>query len=297
MGRRGSWERITTARRARIAYWLRAVGSKASVAQAEIWLGNQPSYIDIAERWDGLTEAQRGAAEQQLAALFRSAAYATRPFCIRCGNCCRNAGPTLYPGDEGLLQEGGVTHALLRTLRAGEEVFSHWENRRTVLKHEIVMISPTLDGRCPLFDAGQRSCTVHERRPAQCRAQKCWDTADADKLMGWPGLKRVDLLDEDDPLRALLSEHDEACDPAQLRALADRVHAGDDAAGTPIVAALEADDRIRAAISAGLAPADALPFLLGRPVEMLLSPLGLERVQGWDKGTEVRSKRRATPSA
>ena len=292
MGQGGSWNRITTGRRARIAYWLRAVGSKASVAQAEIWLGKQPSYIDLAERWDGLDEAHREDAARHLAALFRAAAYATRPFCIRCGNCCRNAGPTLYPGDEGILQVGGLTHAQLRTLRTGEEVFSHYQNHKTVLEHEIVMIQPALDGRCPLYDEGQRACTVHDARPAQCRAQKCWDTADTDKLMGWPGLKRVDLLEEDDPLRDRIAEHDGACDPARLRALAERVHAGEESASRPIVDMLAADERIRSEIVGDLAPADALPFLFGRPLEMLLSPLGLERTRGWDKGVEIRSKKR-----
>jgi len=297
MSRGGSWSQFQTARRARIAYWLRAVGSRASVAQAEIWLGEQPSYIDIARRWDGLDDGQREEAAKQLAALFRAAAYATRPFCIRCGNCCRNAAPTLYPGDEGLLQSGKVTHAHLRTLRAGEEVFDHWQNRNAVLDREIVMISPTLDGRCPLYDAGQRACTAHELRPAQCRAQKCWDTADADKLRGWSGLKRVDLLDEEDPLRDSITEHDRVCAPARLRELAERLKEGDEAAAQPIVDMVAEDERIRRQITVGLAPADALPFLLGRPLEMLLSPLGLERTRGWDSGVGVRTKAPSTPRA
>lgn len=291
MGQGGNWNRIATGRRARIVYWLRAVGSKASVAQAEIWLGKQPSYIDIAERWDGLGEKQREEAAGQLAALFRAAAYATRPFCIRCGGCCRNAGPTLYPGDEALLRGGAITPTQLRTLRIGEEVFSHYHNRQTVLEHEIVMIQPTLDGQCPLYDAGQRACTVHDVRPAQCRAQKCWDTADSDKLMGWPGLKRLDLLEDDDPLRPQIAAHDQACDPAELRALAERIHTGDEAATQPVVDMLGTDERIRQEIAGTLAPADALPFILGRPVEMMLSPLGLERTRGWDKRAGIRSKK------
>ena len=289
MAEQTSWKSIETARKTRIAHWLRNVGSRASVAQAELWLGKQPAYRAIAEQWDDMGPGEREAALGQLTALFRAAAYATRPFCIRCGACCSNAGPTLYPGDEPLLHVDGLTHALLRTLRVGEEVFSHRRNRRAVLEREVVMIAPALPGNCPLFDVTARQCTVHEHRPAQCKAQKCWDTRDSDKLAGWPGLTRRDLLEEDDPLCALISEHDSACSVSSLRDLAAGVRQGDDQAGPALVKMVRRDREIRQRIlHEELAPEDALPFLLGRPVEMLLGPMGLELTRGWKEGMQVR---------
>ena len=137
-----SWEKMKTTRRARLVTWMRAVGSRASVAKAEAWLGEQPFYLVLVERWDRMGKAERDEAWKQLIALYRAAAYATRPYCIRCGTCCGNAGPTLYAGDEGLLADRLLSPAQLRTYRAGEEVFSHWTNRPAVLERECVMVAP-----------------------------------------------------------------------------------------------------------------------------------------------------------
>ncbi len=289
MSAQATWKQLEGARKRQIVHWLRVVSSRASVAQAEIWLGQQAAFVAIAQDWDGWGTPRREQAAQELAGLFRAAAYATRPFCLKCGACCANSGPTLFPGDEALLAAGDISHAHLRTLRAGEEVFSHWENRRTVLQHETVTIAPALPGNCPLLDG--KTCSVYDRRPAQCRAQKCWDTRDTDKMMTWPGLTRLDLIDEDDPVREIIEEHGCACAPARLRELADRVGSGDEEASRAIVEMLEEDGRLRRQVlERKLAPEDAIPFLLGRPLEMLLSAMGLEITRGWDKGPKVRPK-------
>jgi Fe-S-cluster containining protein len=287
MSATATWKQLEGARKRQIVHWLRAVGSRASVAQAEIWLGQQAAYVAIAQDWDRWGEARREQAAKELVGQFRAAAYATRPFCLSCGSCCRNSGPTLYPGDEVLFHAGDISFAHLRTLRAGEEVFSHWENRRTVLEHETVTIAPALPGNCPLLDGAK--CSVYDRRPAQCKAQKCWDTSDSDKMMRWPGLTRLDLVAEDDPLRGIITEHDEACSPARLRELAQGVRDGDEEASQAIVKMAREDGRLRRRVlDEKLAEAEAIPFLLGRPLEMLASVLGLEITTGWDRGPKVR---------
>ena len=289
MSETATWKQIEKARKRQIAHWLRAVGSRASVAQAEIWLGQQAAYMAIAQDWDSWDTAHRETAAKELAALYRAAAYATRPFCLKCGACCKNSGPTLYPGDEALFQAGDIAYTHLRTLRAGEEVFSHWENRRTVLKHETVAVAPALPGNCPLLDG--TLCRVYDRRPTQCKAQKCWDTRDSDRMMGWPGLTRLDIVDAADPLREIIEEHERECAPARLRELADQVRKGSSSASGAVAAMVEADGRLRRRVlDQKLASEDALPFLLGRPTEMLLSALGLETTLGWDKGPKVRTK-------
>lgn len=278
-----TWTDIAPGRKAQIARWLRAVGSRASVAKAEIWLGQQPAYVNIARTWDGMTTAQREEAARELALLFRAAAYATRPFCVRCGDCCKNAGPTLFPGDEAILHTGQVPHAMLRTLRAGEEVWDHLVGERQVLQHEVVMISPSVTGNCPLYDMAAHTCRAYEARPAQCKAQKCWDTSDSGAMAGWKGLTRLDLLEDDDPLRAVLEAHERDASPGRLRELAEPALAGDEDAVAEVLAMLDADRDARTAIVSGeLAPQDALPFLLGRPLAMVANALGMEIVRGWD---------------
>ena len=266
------------------------MGSRASVAKAEIWLGQQPAYVNIACTWDVITAPRREAAARELALLFRAAAYATRPFCVRCGDCCKNAGPTLFPGDEAILHSGQVTYPMLRTLRAGEEVWDHLAGERQVLQHEVVTISPALAGNCPLYDTAAHTCTAYDVRPAQCKAQKCWDTADSDAMAGWRGLERLDLLEDDDPLRAVISAHDRDAPPGRLRELASPALGGDADAVAEILAMLEADRDARTAIvSRELAPADALPFLLGRPLAMVASALGMEIKRGW-KGVTIEPR-------
>ena len=289
MSATATWKQLEGTRKRQIVHWLRNVGSRASVAQAEIWLGQQAAYVAIAQDWDGWDKPRREQAARELAGLFRAAAYATRPFCLECGACCANSGPTLYPGDEALFAAGDITYAHLRTLRAGEEVFSHWENRRTVLEHETVTVAPALPGNCPLLDG--KKCSVYDRRPAQCRAQKCWDTRDTDKMMAWPGLARLDLIGEGDPVREIVEQHDRDCSPIRLRELSDGARSGDEEASRAIVAMVETDGQLRRQIlERDLAPEGALPFLLGRPLEMLLSAMGLEITRGWDKGPKARPR-------
>ena len=96
-----TWNEIGGRRRTTLLHWLRTVHSPASLAKAEIWLGGQATYLDMARRWDTMEPHQRQQAWDQLQALYRAAAYDSRPYCVKCGTCCSNAGPTLYAGDQG----------------------------------------------------------------------------------------------------------------------------------------------------------------------------------------------------
>ena len=283
-----SWEKMATARKARLVTWMRSVGSRASVAKAEAWLGEQPFYLVLAKRWNDLGPAERNEAWKQLIELYRSAAYATRPYCIRCGTCCSNAGPTLYAGDEGLLADRLVSPAQLRTYRVGEAVFSHWTHRPEVLKRECVMVAPAPAGGCSFFEPGAKGCRIYDRRPAQCNAQKCWDTADANLLMGWPSLTRLELLGQGHPLAGIVAEHEQACSAVALRAAAERLVGGDEEAREEIREAIRRDREIRAALLASKKASEAaLPFFLGRPLEAVLPSMGFQVKTGWDGALQI----------
>ncbi len=276
-----TWNELTTQRRSRLLFWLRQVKSGASVARAEIWLGEQPHFLGMAQRWDTLAQAQRQQLLPELEALFRSAAYSTRPHCIRCGECCGNAGPTLYAGDEALLHDKLVAADLLCTYRIGEEVFSHLLNRPTVLEGEIVMIVPSPTGGCALFHP-KAGCGIYDRRPAQCKAQKCWDTRDAAKLASWRGLTRLDLIEEDEPVLEVIAEQELLCSPNRLRELLGRAREGDSDVLGEAAEMIRTDRELRRRIvSAKMAPAGALPFLLGRPLEMMTGAMGYTVGGGW----------------
>lgn len=288
MGTGGTWEQLAPLRQMRLKYWLRAVGSSAPAAEARQWLEEQPAFGDLACRWESLEAKEQQAAAVELERLLRAAAYATRPHCVHCGQCCKNAGPTLYGGDEELLRRGVLSPAQLRTVRAGEEVFSHLEGRRVVLRHEQVTVSPSPERACRFWAPGARRCNIHQQRPVQCRAQQCWDTAEADRLGETLGLTRLDLLDRQDAAREVLEEHERSCSPAALRELAGEAACDleGDAAGA-LLELLAADLELRRRLTdRGLAAAGDLPFLLGRSLEEMLRPGGLEVVYHQDgRGT------------
>ncbi len=285
-----TWTEMTGRRRTALLHWLRTVRSPASLAKAEIWLGEQASYLDLRQRWDAMGPEQRAPAWEQLQALYRAAAYASRPYCVMCGQCCRNAGPTLYAGDQGLLRDGLVTAAQLHTVRAGEMVFSHWTGHHEILERELVMITRGPAG-CVLLDPETLRCTIHDRAPAQCKAQKCWDTRDSDKLMTWPGLSRLELIDERDPVAAVVAEHEIDCAVQKLTELLAHAAEGDDAARAAAQVLIRADRATRVRIvEEGLAGEDALPFLLGRPVETMIKRMGFELGGAWEGDVVLRRR-------
>lgn len=277
-----TWNELLTQRRSRLLFWLRQVKSGASVARAEIWLGGQANFLGIAQRWDALTATQRQQQLPELEALFRSAAYSTRPHCLRCGTCCSNAGPTLYAGDEALFHDKLVAADLLVTYRVGEEVFSHWLNRPTVLDAEMVMIVSSPAGGCALFHPKGDGCGIYDRRPVQCKAQKCWDTRDAGKLASWNGLTRVDLIEEDEPVLKIIADQELRCSPNRLRELLELGKQGSSEALEEGADMIRTDRELRRqVVGAKMAPASALPFLLGRPLEMMTGAMGYTVGGGW----------------
>jgi len=284
------WDKLATHHRVHLRYWLKLVHSPAAVEEAENWLHNLPAFKDLSQQWDGMSSAQREEAAETLNRIFRQAAYATRPFCLRCGACCGKSGPTLYPGDESLVwsgmdpEQGAETRALrwsqLHTFRRGEEVFSHYAEGRQLLQHECVIVAPAQAGGCPHH--ARHGCAIHDHRPVQCRAQKCWDTAASAKLEAGPGLTRLHLLPPKDPLREMIKEHDEQCDPRTLRQLGENFikSAAEDCA-QDIRSMLRSDFSLRQEVAAlDRQYEQALPFLLGRPLEELLGQWGIIASRG-----------------
>ncbi len=276
MGRRMTgkdrWQQLASVRRARLNHWLEAVGSRARAKQVEPRLAEEADYVALASRWNDLTPGEQGAAGEELETIFRRVAYATRPYCQRCGICCNGAGPTLYPGDERLLREGILQRSQLITLRIGEMVFSRYHGRPIVLEQESVRISALDQKGCSLYDPSEQGCTIYEHRPTQCRSQKCWDTSASDALAGTPGLTRWQLLDESTPGRERIEHHEERIPVARLRLLASRARSGDEPAQAELDELLAEDRRLRAQlVEEGAATDGELPFLLGTPCDELVT--------------------------
>lgn len=270
-----SWSELATVRRARMGHWLQAVGSRAPLAQMQSLLDADPTYQDLSQRWDELGQDARTTAVAELETLLRAAAYRTRPYCLRCGICCTNAGPTLHAGDEDLVRSGRIPRRQLCTYRAGERVYSHWHGRVVELELEHIGVAAKRGRGCSAYDPLRRDCAFYEFRPRQCRAQRCWDTAESDALQREPGVSRQQLLGDDGPELGIIALHDEQCSAAVWHTLMQRLDQDDDRAERDLWSMIQRDRDLRQQLlGAGDASTDELSFFLGRSLEAILQTAG-----------------------
>ncbi len=256
---------------------LRQVDSLAPAGDFADKARSDPEIERVLASWDALDQASRGPAFAGLTRALVRAAYATRPFCLGCGRCCRRSGPALYLEDRDLIESGRLDPGRLLTLRPGESGFSSALDRVVVLDREMVTIKSRPEGGCPFHDPGA-GCRIYEHRPRQCRLLECWRPESLDELAGLPPLGRGDLSLGD--LQQELMERQAA--EADFKEFADAVRAfgaGDKAAAARAVILMEADLALRRdAERQGLDPA-GFEFWFGRPLVAVLPALGWRLVR------------------
>jgi Fe-S-cluster containining protein len=129
--------------------------------------------------------------------------------CIQCGTCCTSGGPALHTEDEQLVRSGKIPLAQLITIRKGELAHNPILDRLQPVQRELVKISGVgREWNCYFFDPEEKGCTIYDYRPKACKALECWDTAAIEDLIEKDTLSRLDLLDEDDPVRPFIPEHE-----------------------------------------------------------------------------------------
>ena len=273
-----SWKDLAPLRRGRIRFGLQAVGSSAPVEHVQTHLEREPAYAEIANRWGTLDAAKRDSAAARLDELFRNAAYATRPYCLQCGQCCANAGPTLYQGDENLVREGTLPRDSLITHRAGERVYSHAKQHAVVLEQECVSVVASSAGGCALYDRKAKACSIYQGRPRQCVEQRCWAPDGGERLASSAGLRRKDLLPDSSLALPIIEEHERACPPERLWHLIEAHREGDVDAMVAIRSMVAEDERLRQQMLDTGAAANELSFLLGRSLAERVRTAGISLV-------------------
>ncbi|PTN38991.1 YkgJ family cysteine cluster protein [Desulfonatronum sp. SC1] len=205
--------------------------------------------------------------------------------CRRCGTCCRKGGPALHQADLTLLREKIILQEDLYTLRVGEPVHDQAAGRVIPLNAECVKIrswnaAKTLlaqsEAGCRFYQPAPQTipakptvhpngrCAIHETKPIECAALKCWDTADLAEAAATPRLSRLDILGPDNALVELVHDHETRCSVADLvRHL--QAPTSESADLLRQAAAYDAALRDLLQEKAGILP-DHLPFLLGRPL-------------------------------
>lgn len=189
-------------------------------------LRGDPEFMALIQGWENMPSAAQANAWNMIQDRLWSAVVASRPFCLRCGECCRRGSPVIYDQDRPSLAGGHITRADLLTLRPGETAFSNREQRLVVLSLEQVKIKEAPDGRtCIFLSPTGEACLIYDHRPFQCRIMECWDPSRFQTLLTLPPVTRLDLLGRDNPLSEIIIRHDERCRPEALKEALESIRA------------------------------------------------------------------------
>ncbi|EHJ48207.1 protein of unknown function UPF0153 [Solidesulfovibrio carbinoliphilus subsp. oakridgensis] len=206
--------------------------------------------------------------------------------CRRCGACCRAGGPALHRSDLPLAASGLLGPDTLVTLRRGDHVADNVAGGVGPAPAELVKVRPGPDGRACRFFATPAACSIHDRRPAECRALYCEAPEGLAAMYRQERLTRADLLPPGSGLAALCANHEAATDLVRLDGLCRLALAGDEGARDEAYKMVKLDAAYRQLLPerTGVAPA-ALAFYLGRPPQealpacrALLAPGGLYKL-------------------
>ncbi|MBI5518477.1 MAG: YkgJ family cysteine cluster protein [Desulfovibrio sp.] len=203
------------------------------------------------------------------------------PACERCGTCCRKGGPALHAEDAHLFSgEDALELSAVVTFRRGEPMFDQVLGRAVPLQEELLKLRGVYGAwTCAHYDARSRACGLYDRRPAECRALSCQDTAPLAAMYAKNRLRRADLLPKGHAIHAVIAEHEALVPVERIAPLAELLRAGGqeglDAQDELSRMAL-ADKAFRKSLAerAGIAP-EYHEFFLGRAAAALFAAAGL----------------------
>jgi Fe-S-cluster containining protein len=143
--------------------------------------------------------------------------------CQRCGTCCLRGGPALHHADAVLFSgQDALDLSVIVTIRAGEPVNDQVRGRVLTLEHELLKLRGTAGSQaCMFYDQPARACGLYQRRPEECRALSCRDTAPLAAMYERDRLRRCDLLPAGHHILPVLSEHEALVPVARIAPLAE----------------------------------------------------------------------------
>ena len=195
--------------------------------------------------------------------------------CIRCGTCCEKGGPTLHSEDRIFLQKGVLRPIHLFTLRAGELVYHPLKEKLIELSDEMIKIKGK-DGTsvCTFYDADHQACAIYETRPLECRALKCWNTAEVEGLFMQDLLSRLDLCPKGSAIADMISAYERSFPPSRVYGLLSEagLQEGIQQTEPEIEQMVSTDEAFRQKVVETLGlKEDELEFFFGRPVKVLVA--------------------------
>ncbi|MBN2242458.1 MAG: YkgJ family cysteine cluster protein [Acidobacteria bacterium] len=244
-------------------------------------------YQDFRDCWEDLAPEERSRKWRLQMEHIVQTAYACRPYCLRCGDCCSRVSPSLHPEDLDLVKSGILGYADLYTLRKGEPVLNNITGALENLSGELVKLKENPGNRqCPFYEEQEKSCRIYEHRPLQCRTQECWNPQALEKLWEKEKLTRRDILKGDAEILELLEVHEQRCSTEKADgAIKKYWETGEAAELDPVLDLLSQDLIIRNFFTERLGRGEEeLDFLLGRPLSKVVEAYRL-KVEKDEQGT------------
>ena len=197
--------------------------------------------------------------------------------CYRCGICCQKGGPALHGQDLALVRGGQLPMENLITIRRGELAHNPLSGTIEPVPVELVKIRGTgQEWSCCYYEPASRGCSIYRGRPLACGVLKCWQPEEILALVGQDLLSRLDILEEQHPLRPAVLEHERLC-PCPDMGEVQKNLAEQEGSALPSLEVLVNSDlafRDQVVKEFNLLLAHEL-FLFGRPLFQLLQPFGV----------------------
>jgi len=189
--------------------------------------------------------------------------------CSRCGTCCKKGGPCFHLEDKILIEKGIILSKYLYTIREGELFYDNIKECILPAVSDIIKIKGQKESwTCIFFNEKENECTVYDNRPIECRALKCWDTREIEKIYSKNRLTRKDLLSNVEGLWGLVEDHQKRCSYEALTLFIDILKKENkDKALKGILDIIEYDAQIRELVvqKGGLDP-EITDFIFGRAI-------------------------------
>ncbi len=232
----------------------------------------------LAPREDGQDNRSDEQIWNQIRERLIKAAYATRPYCIRCGKCCSTGSPTLLLEDLDLFRKDVLKPSEVFTIRKGELVYYAPVERLSESDNELIKIKEVPGSKtCIFFQPSDKSCSIYEDRPMQCRRQECWNSLGPDEVLSGTVLQREALLVETGPLWQIIQRHEEKCSFAELQRIMAKLGATKGHTVEELLELLQFDHHVREFLAERFDLAsDTLDFFLGRSLNYAMGIYGLQ---------------------
>jgi len=189
--------------------------------------------------------------------------------CRRCGTCCKKGGPCFHLEDKILIEKGIILSKYLYTVREHELCYDNIRGSVLPVASDIIKIKGQKDSlACIFLNEKENECTIYDNRPLECRALKCWDTREIEKIYSKNRLTRKDLLSNVEGLWDLVEDHQKQCSYEKLTLFIDILKKGQkDKALKGILDIIKYDAQIRELVvqKGGLDP-EMTDFIFGRPI-------------------------------